>query len=55
MRKLKVASQVAKIDLLLGVGNIKDPEKRTMGTCCELQIEKNTSFGYYTYIGDTKY
>ena len=36
---LEVPAQVAKIDLLLEVGNIWDPEKRTMGTCYELQIE----------------
>ena len=28
---LEVPAQVAKIDLLLEVGNIWDPEKRTMG------------------------
>ena len=37
---LEVPAQVAKIDLLLEVGNMWDQEKRTMGTCCELQIEK---------------
>ena len=51
---LKVPAQVAKIDLLPEVGNTWDPEKRTMGTCCELQIEKK-SFGYYIYIGDKNY
>ena len=40
---LEVNAQVAKTDLL-EVGNSWDPEKRTVGTCCELQIEKTPKF-----------
>ena len=53
---LEVPAQVTKTDLLLEMGNIWDPEKRTMSTCCELQIEKKKkSFGYYTYLGNKSY
>ena len=47
---LEEPAQVFKIDLLLEVGNIWDPEKRTMGTvCCELQIEKKKFWILHIY------